>query len=177
VAEQAGDTARAGALWEDCLAVFREQGDRLRVGLLLRTLAFLARADGDRARARALLRESFTLLGESGHAAEVAQGLYRCGDRAVRAGEAARGVRLIGAAVALHPPLADGLEPGGIAEIVTTEGLATGAILDAARAALGEPAVALAWADGQALTAEPAVAEALAWAGGPDGAPSDPGPA
>jgi non-specific serine/threonine protein kinase len=151
LAERAGDTARARSLWEDALEVNREHGDRLGVGETLRTLGLLAWTDGDGARAAALLHESFALLWESAHPAEVAQGLYLCGARALQRGVTSPGVRLLGAAIALHPPLAAGPDPGGISGVTTTGGLTVDALLDAAHAALAQEAVAAAWAAGQAL--------------------------
>jgi hypothetical protein len=171
LAERAGDTAGARSLWENTLEVVREQGDRLGVGETLRTLGLLEWADGDGARAIALLRESFAVLRESAHPAEVAQGLYLCGVRAVQAGRTAPGVRLLGAGIALHPPLAAGPDPGGVTGVTTTEGTTVDALLEAAGAALGPAAVAAAWAGGQALSAEQAIAEALDWIEGDEDSP------
>jgi predicted ATPase len=78
---------------------------------------------------RALLRESFALHRESAHPAEVAYGLYLCGIRAVRWGDTAQEVRLLGAGVALHPPLAAGLGPAVITDLMRTQRVTTDALL------------------------------------------------
>jgi hypothetical protein len=69
-------------------------------------------------------------------------------------GNAARGARLFGAAVALGSNLRNEMDPGELADL--------DASIAAARAALGNEAFERAWAEGKAMTLDQAMTYALA---------------
>jgi hypothetical protein len=121
--------------------------------LARQALANLARAEGrfEEARAglRAVLRDMITRI-----PSYVPEHLGLFGILAVAQGEYARGVRLI----AVQPAITGFIGTTNTPD-VRIEGEAA---LARARAALGEEAFAAAWAEGQALTLEEAVAYALA---------------
>jgi hypothetical protein len=125
-------------------------------GILLarQALANLARAEGRFDEARARLVEDLRSLQTAGNLLQVCEQLGVMGILAVAQGEYARGVRLI----AVQPAIT-GVIGSVHAPDVRIEGEAA---LAGARAALGEAAFAAAWAEGQAMTLEEAVAEALA---------------
>src|SRR5262249_14773395 len=115
----------------------------------------LAHLEGDRGRAYELLTESMRLLRETGtpgiHAA-----LGYLGFAAVERGRAAWGVRLLAFAVAGPPEYSElsVILPSAVKSERDKR-------LAVARAALGDEAFAVAWAEGQAMTLEQAVAYAL----------------
>jgi predicted ATPase/class 3 adenylate cyclase len=149
-----GDYAQSRAFLEEGLAIARDIGVRWLNGSGLVCAGWLARAEGDAARATALTTDALRLL----DAAVVHIGIARClrnlGVLAVEAGQARRGACLLGAS-----------ERGGDFEQFLSRLLddppAYEATRSAARAMLGDHEFALAWAEGQAMTREQAIAYAL----------------
>jgi non-specific serine/threonine protein kinase len=150
-----GDIPRARQLAEKGLSLAREVGARDALYLTLQALATVARAEGDHERAARLFGEGLTLSAEVEDHSSLAY--YLQGLAAMTASEdrAARAARLWGAAEAI---------------LETTEVIAYAHAPDrslyqrqvaAARERLGEAAWAVAWAEGQAMTIEQAVAYAL----------------
>ena len=149
-----GGYDRARTLFEESLRILREAHDPWGIPWVLNDLANLARLKGDHDEARALLDTALRGFQEIGEPRGIASGLSLAGVLEVRRGDRRRGVRLIGAGVALHRRLVSAPQPD--------EQVDCDASLAAARDALGEPAFAQAWAEGQALSLEEATAEALA---------------
>jgi hypothetical protein len=124
--------------------------------MALLTLGCLALEAGEQGRARASLEESARLLWEAGLLWAFYLGLAYLGHRAIDQGRHAPGVRLLAAVEAGYPhydviaflqPLAHPAERAKATDV--------------ARAALGEATFAAAWAAGQAMTLEQAIADAL----------------
>ena len=159
-----GDLAAARARQEESLAIRRELGDRREIAVSLTALGRVAFAEGDGPAARALYRESLPLhhaLGNQWGLALALEGLVR----ATAEARPAPAARLAGAAAALRAVIGRRMPPAERAEYEQ--------VLAGLRAALGEPAFAAAWAEGEATPLEQALADALA-AAGPE---PPPGPA
>jgi predicted ATPase/DNA-binding CsgD family transcriptional regulator len=149
-----GDYAKAGALCEESLALFRMLGDKRGIAMALCFTGHAVRLQGNLERAAGLYRESLTMFGETGDkwvATECIEGLaliaraQRNGERAARlfgAAEAARGVFGV---TTLRPEAGD-QEQFWVALRERPEGTR----------------FAAAWAEGQAMTLEQAIEEALA---------------
>jgi hypothetical protein len=158
VAQGEGDDAAARDLLEAGLVEARRHGHALGIADSLAALGWLALCAGDLGSARAFYAESLKLVQELGHRLEVPaclEGLAAVayGNEDAR-GDGERSARLLGAAHALREamglPVPPDRRPG------------TERCLEAVRAALGGAAFASAWADGQAMSLEDAIAYALA---------------
>jgi hypothetical protein len=155
-----GDLAWARRDLEEGLEIVRRLGRTDEIACALLGLGCLALEDGERGRARALLEESARLLREVGMVWAFYLGLAYLGHRAIDQGRHAVGVRLLAAVEAGYPHcdiLAD-LQP-------LAHPAERAKATAAARAALGEEAFAAAWAEGQAMTLEQAITDALGESG------------
>jgi predicted ATPase/DNA-binding winged helix-turn-helix (wHTH) protein len=153
VARSQGDDAAADSLFEVSLAIRRELGDKWAIGASLVNLGIEAGDAGDTTRARSLLEESVALWRELGDR----RGAARCLDAFAEIwgvqGESERAARLLGVAEALREAVHS--------SIPLPERARHDRCVAAMRAALGEEALACAWAEGRAMTLEQAVACAL----------------
>jgi tetratricopeptide (TPR) repeat protein len=141
---------------EEALAITRRLGDNESSGMALSVLGCLAHDDGDLPLARTLLEESAQHHQQTHTAWMFYQALAYLGHRAIDRRRDAIGVRILAAVDARFPhyvvlaslqPLASPAERA--------------AVLIKARFALSEEAFAAAWAEGQAMTLEQALAYAL----------------
>jgi predicted ATPase len=152
-----GETELTARLWEELLPLARELGYNT-LALLLESA--LAQLSGDYARADAGYRDYLRgMLGSTPpgiYFAEVVITLSRLGGTAYGLGQGRRATRLLGAAVALAH---QSVNPGWTSQILSSPDY-TRPIADA-RSRLGDPALAAAWAEGQHMTLEQAVACAL----------------
>ena len=148
-----GDDQTAEARLTECLDLFRRLGDQWGIGPTMFFLGHIACDRGDYAAARAHLIESLNTVAISRHwvTAFVLQGLAHV---AAARGQAARALRLAGAAEALRRVIASPLAPAWAADFERR--------LAPARQALTPEAAATAWAEGQRMTPDEALAEALA---------------
>jgi hypothetical protein len=157
VAYDQGDYARAAALHEESLALRRELGEKRGIAYSLVNLGDVALAQGHHGQASVMLKEGLTLFHEVGdkrgitisledlaHAATGPDGTPEARQRAGR---------LLGAAAAL---LATSVGP-----LLAHERADHERTVAALRAGLGDVAFEAAWADGQAMTLERALALAL----------------
>jgi DNA-binding CsgD family transcriptional regulator len=149
-----GQYALAAAHLEQALLLEREAGYSEGVILALGDLGTLARDQDDYARALALYREALDVGRGDPATREVIEIVEAVGIVAAAVGQAERAARLLSAAKAQRDRL--GLRYGVKADRVAVEQ----AVADA-RAALGEDALASAWAAGRILSPAQAVAEAL----------------
>ena len=154
VALEQGDHGRAMALHEEALALCRTLGDRRGNAIALGNLGLVALEQGDHGRAAALLKESLALRRELGERRGVAVSLHNLGLLARLEGAPLRSARLLAAAAAVRTAMGTPLNPKDKAR--HTQAVA------ALRAALGEDGYAAAWAEGEALRLEEAVALGLA---------------
>jgi tetratricopeptide (TPR) repeat protein len=178
VARVQGRQARASVRFKEALALSREVNVPWLTAAAVAGLGMVALDQCEYSRARALFFESLHLARELGNDRGVANGLVGLAGVAAATGRPWRTALLLGAAKALLPagaatgqlprtaqllgasktlllPAGDGVPP--VFESVDYESAAA-----AARAALGEEGFARAWAEGQALALDQAVALALA---------------
>ncbi|HEX2035311.1 MAG TPA: LuxR C-terminal-related transcriptional regulator [Chloroflexota bacterium] len=146
-----GDPAAAHALYQESLALFRQLDDRPNVALGLDWLGRVALAQRDREAARAWFWESLVAYRDLGSPRGVGLALAGLAELASAAGRVRQALRLAGAAAALqaaHGP-ANVLAPGG-----------RSAWLEDARTTLGDREASAAWAEGQGMSLEEAIAAA-----------------
>lgn len=153
VARSQGDMLQAEARLEEALALVRQEDDIRGLANTLADLGKVAQELGECSRAAALLWESLTLRAERGDIPGIIECLEELAGTAGAQGVAMRAARLAGAAVALRT--------------------ATGAMRPAPECAAHDRAMAsawnqlddtswnTAWAEGQAMTVEQAIAYAL----------------
>jgi predicted ATPase/transcriptional regulator with XRE-family HTH domain/Tfp pilus assembly protein PilF len=154
VAFMQGDYASAASLYRQSLAEGREIGHKATTAESLHNLGLVALAQGDYANARASFEEGLTIQSQIGDKIGLAANLLSVAGAITESGEAERGARLLGAASALFDRLGVMLRP--------EQRLLYERAAYLARAQLGETNFAKSVAEGRAMTAEEAVAYALA---------------
>jgi non-specific serine/threonine protein kinase len=158
VARECGDHAQAFALYTEGLALYRQLGGQfvLAIALVRSRLAGLALEQGDQAMAQSHVSEVLILARDTDpvRAPEVASAMEVQAALAAVQGTPDRALRLAGAAAALRSRFNRPLAPP---EQATLERR-----LAPARQALSVAEQAVAWAAGQAMTREQAIAYALA---------------
>jgi predicted ATPase len=154
VARALGDDARAAACYDEACRLAQAGGYKDDLASIYHNQAYLALHQGQPGRAEALLVESIVLSRTVGHWTQVVYGLEVMGGVAVAQGQPERAVRLLGAGEAY---LARTKQSFGQPERGEHD-----SYIAAARTQLGKEAFATAWAEGQAMTLEEAVAYALA---------------
>jgi non-specific serine/threonine protein kinase len=157
-----GDDSAARGLLEEAVALQRQRADKDGLAMALSGLARVSRAEGDTARARAQQAEALTLRRELHGPWGVAWPLSGIAELAVD-DRPELTARLLGVLEVMNELRGD---------IVVHERIDREAMTEAARRALGEAAFAKEWAAGRSLPLAQAVAEALAYATTPPGAPS-----
>jgi predicted ATPase len=153
VARAAGDVATARARYDASLALYRQVGDRTSTAYVLSHLGMLALDEGDPRAARPWLEESLGLHREVSSRRFVAGALEGVAGVAAAHGQAARALRLAGAAAALRAAIG---RPQTATEQARLE-----CWLRPARRELGAAASEAAWAAGRLVPIEHAIAEAL----------------
>ncbi|HMA34823.1 MAG TPA: tetratricopeptide repeat protein [Chloroflexia bacterium] len=171
---------RAQARLEESLALFREIGDRRGIAIALTSLGDVAGEQHDYGSAAARYREGLVLYQVVGDRESSAVCLEGLAGVLSALGEQTRAVRLFAAAAAVRQAIGAPHPPSG--RSVMDRQLA------GARRSLGDAAFTAAWAAGQAIALDAAIADALAdTSGGPDAAvappaghagvpPAEPGP-
>ncbi len=152
VAQEQGDYGAARGYFDESLAIRRELGDKHGIASALRNLGLVAWHLGDPARAAELLTESLILHRAQGSKSGIAgclEGLARLAPRPEQA------ARLYGAAAALREAIGAPLLPSDRADYERS--------VAAVRAALVDGAFQAAWNEGQTMTLEQAVQDALAF--------------
>jgi non-specific serine/threonine protein kinase len=148
------DYPAARSYYTRSLTLRRELEYEEGIGILLHLLGTVAVREGELGQAGVRFRESLALIQEVHGPWSLAMPLAGLSYVAAALGQLRRAVRLGAAASALSAAYNLPLIP--LSEALLREGL------DLARRALGEPASAAAWAEGQALSLEESLAEALA---------------
>jgi len=154
VAHDRGDFGCAVSLLEESLILCHEMGSARGAARALTNMGEVARDRGDHGRAEDLYRESLTLLQDIGDKVLIAACLEGMAAVASEREQPERTVRLSAATAALRAAIGAPLPP---AEQTLHDRTVAGA-----RAALGAVPCAEAWANGQALSLEQAIAMALA---------------
>ena len=147
-----GDLTRAEALYQEALAINRELGEKRATAYALGQLAKVSQARGDYIQAAELFTKSLVLRRQVGEKPATIESLEGLAALACLLGEASLGARLFGAAEALRKSIGAPRPPAYRAEYERHVAVA--------RTALGEAAFAEAWATGQALSLDQAIAEA-----------------
>ncbi len=153
VARLRGDYTAARGFLEASLAIRREIGDRGSIAETTKALAWVARGQKDHAEARSLAREALTIFRQQDDKQEIAESLELLAACAAAQNQPDRAARLFGSAEALRETIGAPLPPASRPDY--EQGVA------ATRSALDVQAFAAAWAEGQAMTREQAVAYAL----------------
>jgi predicted ATPase len=148
-----GDYARAGRLYDECLALSREMGDRQREAMILGNLSYVAYHQGDFNRAIEYCKKgvvSINLLQiEYANALALAIIAGPIGAK----GESERAARLLAASEIQLEAMGASAQPADKFEVDQFK--------DAVREQLGETEFNKAWVDGRAMTMEQALAEAV----------------
>jgi DNA-binding CsgD family transcriptional regulator len=145
---------QAATLYEEAQAVYRSLADRYGIGWSLQYLGLAALGAGDHQRATALLAESLTIRHEIGDLEGMAGCLEGLAVIAVDRAQLPRAARMLAAA--------DGMRQVTGTPVPLNEHACHQRTLAVVQAGLGADELAAAWAAGQALTPDQALAEALA---------------
>jgi predicted ATPase/transcriptional regulator with XRE-family HTH domain len=150
-----GDSLPAATLLEESLGIFRELENKGDIPRVLGHLARVVHSQGDDRRATGLFQECLALWRERGNKAGVAGCLEGLAGMAAVSGEPIRATHVFAAAARLSETISRHLHqrPIDSAKYEQTVGMA--------RAQLETATFAAAWAQGQMLTLEQAIAEAL----------------
>jgi predicted ATPase/DNA-binding CsgD family transcriptional regulator len=153
VALQEEKTEQAQHLYQEGSDLLRKLEDKALFGYVLRRLAFLAAADEDYEYARTLCRESLGVNLLSGHHRAVAASIVGLAGLSIAQGEAVHAARLLGAADRMLRDIA--------AHLLLTDQIEYERHLETVRTRLDTEAFNRAWAEGQSMTLEQSVADAL----------------
>jgi predicted ATPase/DNA-binding CsgD family transcriptional regulator len=168
LAQLAGDHEQAAARYQESLALWRELHGTPGIASALHKLGQVSRSTHDLATATERLAESLTLQRDLGNRQGIAECLAGLAGTAADSGHPRRAARLLAASTALLDAIGVPLAPVDQAALARD--------LDATRERLGAAAWERAWAEGLALSAEAAVALALAGSDRPaDAAAGDAG--
>ena len=154
VALREGDYSQAATLFTESLALMRELGDKVAMAHNSLNLGETAFYQGNYSQAEAFCTEGLTLAVETRSNSEIAGGFEGLAQLACATGHYAQAGRLFGMAEKLRETL--GFRYDRNERTHHEQGVAS------TRAALGEVALAAAWADGRAMTLEQAIEYALA---------------
>jgi predicted ATPase len=147
-----GENEKARALLEEGLALVREKR-RVEAGSASLMLGKLSLAEGHYPEARERFEKSLSLLRTHGSRLEMSHCLGGFGELAVKVGSTERGIRLIGAAIALDALFLTSLD--------ADERARCEASLTAARMAFGVEGFEKAWSKGQTMPLDEAIEYAL----------------
>jgi non-specific serine/threonine protein kinase len=152
LARRQQDIAHARETLQACRAVARDAREYLALAQAARALGALERSVGNFDAAESYFKEALTEAKLRGWIEYTPFWLFPYATFVLQRGSYARGVRL--AAVASR------MEPDQVS-ILPSDRADHAAAIEAARTAMGEPAFAAAWAEGQAMTLDEALANAL----------------
>jgi tetratricopeptide (TPR) repeat protein len=153
LARISGDDKRAKRVYEECLAVCRQTGEALRACYNLVNLAYVAQHEGDHARALDLVRQALQLSRDTKDSRDIASFLVTCAGSIAALGQHRRAARLLGASEVALERMGAFHQPTDKPEIDR--------IIAEVRAQLDEATFQTAWSEGQQMTLEQAMANAL----------------
>jgi tetratricopeptide (TPR) repeat protein len=154
LARAAGEYDRAQEFYEECMTVSRKSGEIIRQVMMQVNLAHVANHLGESDRARGLALEVIRQWVDIGRKQGVSDGLAILAGSLGKLGEPEKAARLLGASAAI-------LTEMGI-DYLPSDQNESAEYLAEVRALLDEAAFEAAWAEGQAMTLDEAVAYALA---------------
>jgi predicted ATPase/class 3 adenylate cyclase len=149
----ADETGRAAEYGKEALALQRDAGNAFGMAFVLNTLGYVALHERDLELSSSRLEESLVLFQELGDVSRVGDNLEGLAQVAAGRGDDRRAVVLWSAGESFRAEAGKHMEP--------SEAALHEDALSRARTRMGEPAFAVAWIEGAALTAEDAVAYAL----------------
>jgi predicted ATPase/DNA-binding XRE family transcriptional regulator len=153
VARAEGDESRAASCYDESLVLAQAIGAELLIATVRHNQAYIALHQHDTARATAYLLESLAISRAMGSEGQAAWSLATLGGVAAAQCQAQRAARLLGVAEACFKAINQW--------VGETERAEHESYIAVARAQLGEDAFRAAWAAGQAMTLEQAIAYAL----------------
>jgi len=154
IARFGGDDARARRAYEECLVLSQEMGDTRRIRFMFGNLSFIAQHEGDNQRARELAVQALHIACEMNNHLEMATSMAVLAGAIGLIGQAEQAARLFGAWEAALERLGAFPQPADRPEHDRN--------IAAIRAQLDSATFEAAWAEGQEMTLEQAMTEALA---------------
>jgi predicted ATPase/DNA-binding CsgD family transcriptional regulator len=148
-----GDDARAKLAYEECLAVCRQTGESLRTCYNLVNLAYVAQHEGEHERALNLVRQALQITRETNDSRDIASFLVTFAGSIAALGQLRRAARLLGASEAALERMGAFHQPTDKPEIDR--------IITEVREQLDQETFQDTWAEGQEMSLEQAVANAL----------------
>lgn len=148
-----GDDARAKRAYEECLAVCQQTGETLRICYNLVNLAYVAQHEGEHERALNLVRQALHITRDTKGSRDIASFLVTFAGSIAALGQLDRAARLVGASEAALESMGAFHQPTDKPEIDR--------IIADVRAQLDNTTFQIAWAEGQEMSLEQAVANAL----------------
>ena len=148
-----GDLPRAKQAYEESLSIAREIGDELREAIALINLGLIDQHEGEADRAQVLFMESLTLALEIRHIVLQVDALAYLASAVGASGHSKHAARLFGAAEVLYDTYGFSHQATDLPEWERSR--------DNVRQQLGEVTFETAWAEGQAMTLDEAIAYAL----------------
>lgn len=151
-----GESSRAAALCEEALAIARAENLRVEIPGILNDLANVMLTQANVERAESIFKEALSLAQEIEHIGHVSNSLLGFAEIAQWRGQSERAARLWGAVNSIGHLLIESPDTRWAAKGITFD-----RYVSDARAKLGTESFQEAWAEGQALTVEQAIAYAL----------------
>jgi tetratricopeptide (TPR) repeat protein len=162
IARAEGETTTARQLFDETLQMRRAMGDPFSVGHILRYLGEIAEEQGETALAARYYAEALTQLREAWDVSRLAAVLRGVAALALAAGEPARALRLAGTVSVVHATYGTRIfmdvAPAQLWARTSWEDIRA-----TARQALNPAEAVVAWGEGQAMSLEMAIADALGW--------------
>jgi tetratricopeptide (TPR) repeat protein len=153
VERAAGDHDEARRCYENALSIFRETGDPWGSARSLTDLGYMNCEQGREVEARAAFGEALAMFAALGHRRGIARTLEGCAYLASSGNEPARALRLASAAASIRRTIRAPLPEDDQAKVDQ--------ILRPARLSLSSKEAISAWAEGEAMSMEASIAEAL----------------
>ena len=153
LARVSGDDARAKRAYEECLAVCQQTGEALRTCYNLVNLAYVAQHAGEHERAVNLVRQALQITRETNDSRDIASFLVTFAGSIAALGQLHRAARLLGASEVALERMGAFHQPTDKPEIDR--------IIAEVRAQLDDATFQTAWAEGQGMSLEQAMANAL----------------
>ena len=151
IARCEGDYDEAERCYEECLTIYRETGDKDEIPSLLHNLGYVAIHRGDHSQAIELFGEAVAMHSETRNQAGIAECLAGVASAVTALGQAERGARLFGTSEFLRQKVGAVLWPANRIEYDRSLALL--------RDLLDDSTLAMAWAEGHAMSVEETIAQ------------------